>query len=381
MLRMTRSSSFTGALPEEYSDRFSPENAERVRTFHRTCPGYEMTPLYRLPHLAKMIGAGEILVKDESARFGLNAFKALGSSYAMLKAMRKGPAAGRVFVTATDGNHGRGVAWAAKGLGMDAVVLLPAGTRRERLDSIRALGARAEVTGYGYDETVRLAAGLAEKNGWTLMQDTAWDGYEEIPLDIMEGYLTMAAEFFEQAGPLRPTHIFLQAGVGSMAASLAACFIQRYPGSERPRIVIVEPETADCFFLSAEEGRAEAVRYKGRMDSMMAGLCCGVPSTAAWRILKEVSDAYCTITDDICADGMRVLSSPLPGDARIISGESGAAGFSAFFGLMTKKDLPALRREIGLDERAVVLCISTEGATDKENWRHVVWHGGQRLIS
>ena len=372
---------------------FGVAQARQVRAFHRTIPEYAATPLVPLRNLARELGLGGLFVKDESYRFGLNAFKALGGSYSMANVLARklgrplqelgfadlaGPEArarlGTMsFVTATDGNHGRGVAWTARQLGQKAVVYMPAGSAAERLENIRRLGAEASIRDGNYDDTVRFAAAQAERNGWILVQDTAWEGYTEIPRWIMQGYLTLADEAAEQL-PCPPTHLFLQAGVGSMAGAVAAYFADRYPGAAKPVITVVEPNGADCLFRTAraDDGTLHAVQD---LHSIMAGLCCGEPCSLAWDLLKETADYFVSIPDQAAANGMRILGAPLPGDGRIISGESGAATTGFVTELLRNPALHGLRDELGLDGGAQVLCISTEGATDRENYRRIVWDG------
>ena len=371
---------------------YGVENAQKVRSWHASFPNYQPTSLVRLDALAEQLGVASVLVKDESARFGLNAFKALGGSYAIgrLLAERLGEELSALpyprltseetreklgeitFVTATDGNHGRGVAWTAERLGQHSVVYLPRGTTTERLENIRTLGSEAEITDLIYDDAVRLAAAKAKENGWLLVQDTAWDGYETVPAWIMEGYTTMGAEILEQLGGQQPTHIFLQAGVGAMAGAMAAFF--RDAWRDGPKIVIVEPEGADCLYRTAKaaDGRLHAAK---ELHTIMAGLCCGEPCSLAWALLNPCADAFVTIPDRAAARAMRILGAPLPGDRRIVSGESGAAGLGALAEILRGGDCAPLRSALGLDGSAVVLCISTEGDTDKENYRRIVWDG------
>jgi diaminopropionate ammonia-lyase len=249
---------------------------------------------------------------------------------------------------------------------------MPKGSTRERLEHIRALGADAEITEVNYDDTVRLCAAMAEEHGWHLIQDTAWDGYEQIPLHIMQGYMTMAAEAWEQMGGQMPTHIFLQAGVGSMAAAQTA-FFRSLPGGDRPVICVVEPDRADCLFRSAGAGEIRTVT--GDMDSIMAGLCCGEPCTLAWKILKDHADHFITFPDYGAARGMRILGNPMPGDDRVTSGESGASAFGAMAAILSEPELAPIKEELGLDENSRVFVISTEGDTDRENYRKIVWDG------
>ena len=329
-----------------------------------------------------------LYVKDESRRFGLNAFKGLGGSYALAKVMAektgmgledvsKVPAGTFTFVTATDGNHGRGVAWAAKNLSQKAVVYMPKGSARERLENIRRQGAEAEITDLNYDNTVRFVSEQAQKNGWILVQDTAWEGYEKIPTWIMQGYMTMAWEAVQQMGDNIPTHIFLQAGVGAMAGAVTG-FFSNYYGEKAPKIIIVEPDKANCLFKTANANDGTLHKVDGDLDSIMAGLCCGEVCTVGWEILKYRVDYFFSCPDYVAADGMRVLGNPLAGDERIISGESGAVTSGLVYNLMNDPKLESFRKELGLGQDSVVLCLSTEGDTDKENYRHIVWDGWYR---
>ena len=379
----------TGAQNSPFCAALTPAQAQQARAFHRSFPQYAPTPLVALPALGARLGLGGLFIKDESPRFGLNAFKVLGGSYAigrhiaarlgarpeeMTHAALTGADAREalgdaVFFTATDGNHGRGVAWTARELGCRAVVRMPKGTVKSRVENIRALGAEVTVEERNYDGCVRLAAQQAAQTpGGVLVQDTAWPGYEQIPLHIMQGYLTMALEADEQM-EAPPTHVFLQAGVGSMAAAVAAYFEQAHP-QDPPKIILVEPTAADCFFRSAAKGEITAV--KGDMPTMMAGLACGEPSPIAWDILKGLTAAYLSCEDAAAARGMRALARPLAGDRAIVSGESGAATMGAL--LDAAADEKA-REALGLDERARVLLISTEGDTDPVNYRRVMEEG------
>ena len=275
------------------------------------------------------------------------------------------------FVTATDGNHGRGVAWAAKLLGHKAVVYLPEGSSQERLNNIRALGAEAEITKFNYDGAVRLAYAMSRKHGWVLVQDTAWSGYEEIPTWIMQGYTTMAQEITAQLNGITPTHLFLQAGVGSMAGAVLGYFAALWQNN-LPVTVICEPDKAACLYKTAAANDGTLHKVTGRMNSMMAGLCCGEPCTVSWDIINNFANAFIACSDDYAASGMRLLGMPQSGDARIVSGESGAVTAGVLAALMQDPELAQLRNELGLDENSRVLLISTEGATDKVNYLKVL---------
>lgn len=366
-------------------------SAKRARRFHSSFPNYAPTPLTELRHAAEYLGVDKIFVKDESFRFGLNAFKALGGGFAIGNYLAKRlnmdisemsyadltdeavrEKIGDIcFITATDGNHGRGVAWMAQQLKQKCVVYMPQGTASERLENIRALGADASIRDMNYDQCVQLAHQQSEKNGWILMQDTAWDGYTEIPSDIMQGYTTIADEIEQQLGGELPTHIFLQAGVGSFAAAILGYYAAKY-GKNRPKCLIIEPNAANCIFQTAkaDDGRLHIV--EGEMQTMMAGLACGQPSSIACEILNAYADAYFSCPDRVSALGMRMLGNPIDGDPRVISGESGAVGMGALCEIMRNPELAELKAALELGVNSHILLISTEGATDKENYCRIV---------
>lgn len=378
-------------------DFLNIDTAKEVKSFHESFPVYTETPLRDMKNLAKELGLGAIYVKDESYRFGLNAFKVLGGSFALGNYLAKRLSSSIsempydkliseevkkelgdiVFVTATDGNHGRGVAWTAKQLKQHSVVYMPKGSAKERLDNIIAEGAEASITDLNYDEAVRLANSMAEKKGWVMVQDTAWEGYEDIPTWIIQGYGTMGYEAYEQLkrlGEEKPTHIFLQAGVGSMAGAITGLFSAIY-GEDRPIITIVEPNKADCIYRTAEANDGKLHFVTGDMDTIMAGLACGEPCTIGWNILKDYADNFISCPDYTAAEGMRILGNPPKGDERVISGESGAATLGCVAEIMTNNNLAWMREKLKLDENSRVLFISTEGDTDKENYRDIVWNG------
>ena len=371
----------------------SLENAKKVQSFHASFPMYRATPLTELKKTADTLGLGTIYMKDESYRFGLNAFKVLGGSYAIgsylaeklgktieempyeeLVSDRTKKELGDItFVTATDGNHGRGVAWTANKLRQNAVVYMPKGSARERLQNILAEGADASITDLNYDEAVRLANRQAEEKGWVMVQDTAWEGYEDIPEWIMQGYGTMGYEAYTQL-PEKPTHIFLQAGVGSMAGAITGFFASIY-GEERPVITIVEPNKADCVYRTAEAADGKLHFVTGQMNTIMAGLACGEPCSIGWNVLRDYADNFISCPDYMAAQGMRILASPVKGDPQIISGESGAAAFGCVTEIMRDPKYRDIREKLGLNENSRVLFFSTEGDTDKENYRSIVWDG------
>lgn len=374
---------------------------KKARTFHESFPQYTPTPLARLDQMARYLGVKELYVKDESYRFGLNAFKVLGGSFAMARYIAKetgkdvadlpysvltsdklreefGQA---TFFTATDGNHGRGVAWAANKLGQKAVVHMPIGTTRTRLENIRKEGALVDITDMNYDDCVRLAAReAAETPRGVVVQDTAWDGYEEIPAWIMQGYGTMAMEAAEQLkayGCSRPTHVFVQAGVGSLAGAVVGYFTNLYPDNP-PTFVVVEADAAACLYKGAAAGDGNIRIVDGDMQTIMAGLACGEPNTISWDILKNHVKVFIAAPDWVAAKGMRMLSAPIKGDPQVTSGESGAAPFGALASMMTMDGCRELRDAIGLDETSKVLLFSTEGDTDPERYKNIVWEGKER---
>ncbi len=370
--------------------QFSQDECARVYRLHRSLPGYAATPLRSLHGLARRLGVGEVWVKDESHRFGLNAFKALGASYAISSQLlgqaddlifdnvqarvSNGQLLKPTFVAATDGNHGRAVAWIAQLLGANSVVYMPYGSQQVRVEAIRAHGGHVEVLDGSYDDAVRHAANQAEMNGWTVIQDTAWDDYTSVPISIMQGYSTLLTEVFEQIEGETPTHVFLQAGVGSMAAAIQAVLIERY-GIQAPRVIIVEPEGADCYFESILAADGELHVIEGHLDTNMAGLACGTPSSLAWPIIRDFSAFFFKCKDDVTEAGMRILASPIDADESVISGESGAVTTGLLAELMENKANRELAGVMSLGPESKILLISTEGDTDPENYRRVTMTG------
>lgn len=371
--------------------------AKGVHNFHASFPVYEQTPLVALDALAKELGVSKIHVKDESYRFGLNAFKVLGGSYAMghyiadvlgesikeitaskmISKKVKDKTGDLVFVSATDGNHGRGVAWTANQLNQKSVIYMPKGAAQERLDNILAEGSDASITDMNYDEAVRLANKNAQEKGWVVVQDTAWEGYEEIPKWIMQGYMTLAYEIAEQLEANKeeaPTHIFLQAGVGSMAGAITG-FFANYYADNKPIITIIEPNKSDCIYRTAEAKDGKLHHVTGDLDTIMAGLACGEPNPIGWNVLRDYADAFISCPDYVAADGMRIMAAPNGADKSIISGESGAATLGCVANILSDEQLVDLKVKLEIKDTSRLLFISTEGDTDQENYRDVVWFG------
>lgn len=374
----------------------SSEEINKARTFHQSFAEYKPTPLVSLQTMAKRVGVKGLYVKDESYRMGLNAFKVLGGSYAIGKYIAKKlgkditelpyetmisddvkQKLGNItFTTTTDGNHGRGIAWTAKRLQQHAVIYMPKGTQEIRLKNIQNLGAEAEITDLNYDDAVRYTSEQAKKNGWVVVQDTAWEGYTEIPTWIMQGYGTLALEAYEQLqnlGVEEPTHIFLQAGVGSFAGAVQGFFTNTC--KQNPVSVVVEAEAANCLYKSAclKDGEPHAVG--GDLSTIMAGLACGEANTIGWEVLRDNSTAFVSCPDWVSANGMRILGNPDGNDDKVVSGESGAVSAGLFVEIMTNPELADLRKKLELNENSQVLIFSTEGDTDPEMYRKIVWDG------
>lgn len=370
-------------------------NMKKARRFHQSFPQYSETPLADLKEMANYLGVKDFFVKDESYRFGLNAFKVLGGSYAIANYIAeetgkdvadlgydtltsqklKDEFGQATFFTATDGNHGRGVAWAANKLGQKAVVLMPKGSAKSRFDNIAKEGAKVTIEDVNYDECVRMANQMAEETEHGVMvQDTAWEGYEKIPTWIMQGYGTMASEAGEQLAKAekRPTHIFIQAGVGSLAGAVIGYFANLYRDNP-PKMIVMEAQAADCLYQSAL-GKDGKIRFvEGDLQTIMAGLACGEPNTISFDILENHVDAFVSCPDWVAAKGMRMLAAPLKGDPQVISGESGAVGMGLVATLMQDEAYHDLKDFLGLNEDSEVLMFSTEGDTDPENYKHIVW--------
>lgn len=349
--------------------------AERAIT---SWPGYAATPLVRLDGLARRLGLAALWYKDESGRFGLKSFKALGGAYAVRRVLERQPRPARaVTVTcATDGNHGRSVAWGARLFGCNCVIFIHAGVSEGRAAAIRSYGAEVVRVPGNYDDAVRHAAAEAARHGWFVVSDTSYAGYRDVPIDVMHGYGVIAAEISRQlpAGEV-PTHVFVQVGVGALAAAICAAFWLAW-GPRRPRFVAVEPARADCLARSIEAGCPVVV--EGDLETVMAGLACGEVSELAWEVLRDGADAGIALGDDWALEAMRALASPRDGDPPVVAGETGGAGLAA---LLASRDHPELRAELGVDARARALLIGSEGDTDPEIYRRIVGKSSAELLA
>ncbi|MDR3563681.1 MAG: diaminopropionate ammonia-lyase [Negativicutes bacterium] len=380
---------------DELSPLLSPATVAAVETFHRSLPTHRKTPLVALPALAKKLGVRNIFVKDESPRFGLNSFKGLGATYAIAKIIAKmtgvdetslnyaalttesirAKVKNLVFVTATDGNHGKSVAWAASIFGCKVIVYMPMGSKECRAEAIRTINnTTVEITALNYDDTVRLAAEYAKKPDHYLVQDTGFDGYEDIPSAIIQGYTTMASEALAQLADHhieKPSHLFLQAGVGSMAGSILG-YLAHYYHKKPPVTTIVEPATVACIYQSAKAGDGAPHPIGGNPVTIMAGLNCGEPNPFTWPILRDYASFYASCPDWVTECGMKTLAHPIGQDANVVSGESGAVGLGLLVALCSDQQLSAYRQLLGLDETSTILLFSTEGNTDPESYDAIV---------
>lgn len=375
----------------ENCELFSKEASASISRFHQSLDCYAPTPLVELKALAEKLGVKSVFVKDESKRFGLKAFKGLGGSYAVFRVVcrelgldpekttmdelksekYRDRVSEMVFITATDGNHGKGVSWASGLLGCRSYVFMPKGSAEVRAQAIRDAGlAEVTITEMGYDDTVRYASAMAEKNGWYLVQDTSWDGYETIPLWITQGYTTMVYEALEQVSEA-PSHVFLQAGVGSMAGCVLASLRCTY-GMDKPVVSIVEPAECACIFESAGIADGKPHPAKGSEQTIMAGLNCAEPCELVWPILRDQADFYFACADAVTVEGMRQLAKPEVGDPVVVSGESGAVGLGLVTKICKENEYSSIKDELKLDHDSVVLLFSTEGDTYPEYYRKII---------
>lgn len=406
-------------------------------------PGYAPTPLYHLKGWAAEIGVDAVYYKDEGERFGLGSFKALGGAYAVLRVLERElsertgkavsaeaieqgevvrKAAELTVVTATDGNHGRSVAWGAQRFGCRCLVYMHAGVSEARADAVRAFGAEVVRTEGDYDRSVQQAATDAQANGWFVVSDTAYAGYTEVPRQVMAGYTVLAAETLDQLGASEPrtgelygdsdggapdggnpdgqldvaptgdrqpvdaesadpsgtdepplTHVFVQGGVGGLAAAMCA-YLWSTMAEDRPRFVVVEPQRADCLFQSIKHGRPTVVKIME--ETVMAGLSCGEVSQLAWPILLAGAEDFLALADDAVAPAMRLLADGAFGDPPIVAGESAVAGVCALLAAGREAQLKAA---LGLDSSSRVLLIGTEGATDAAIYASLVGRTAEQV--
>jgi diaminopropionate ammonia-lyase len=344
---------------------FAEEDYQKVVEFFRSLPGYSPTPLRSVPALAKELGVEEVLIKDESRRLGLPAFKILGVLYAIDSLYRTGSVTrNSVLVCATDGNHGRALAHVARQYGLAAKVYIHKGAAPSRVQAIAAEGAEVIVVDGNYDDSVQQAAEAAETNGWTLFSDTSWPGNETVPTLIMAGYTMLMSEAAEQWERI-PDVVMVQAGVGGLACAVVS-WLSYKCGSKRPQVVCCEPEAAACVLESVRAGRPTSVA--GALETIMAGLSCGTISSLAWPILRIGVDACITVSDVECLEALRKLAYPGGKDPEVRAGESGACGLAALASILACPSFLPLRQSLHLDRASRIFLINTEGITDPEGY-------------
>jgi diaminopropionate ammonia-lyase len=336
---------------------FDARDYATVRKFFTDRTDLPPTETKRLPHLAATLGLGEVLVKDESARYGMNAFKIVGVTFAVAQIAERLKSSQPILACATAGNHGRAVARAARDQGLEAVIYIPARTRQERIDAIAREGARVVVFDGPYDDAVREVAQQAERQGWQIISDTGWPGYDDIPRSIMLGYTHIFDEVADQTGTA-PDVVILQAGVGGLACAGLSWF-RFHRQAERPFVIAAEPRTAACLQASAQAGKP--VVLSGPLATMMEGLRCAEVSTTAWPTIQRSMDAFVAVDDDAGRRAVERLAHPGENDALVWAGLSGACGAATLIELMTNPALAPARVASGLGPRSRVLVVVTEG--------------------
>ena len=384
------------ARPARVDSALDDQTCSRARAAITSWSNYAPTPLHSLPALAHEIGIGQLLYKDESTRFGLGSFKALGGAYAVLHSVAQeisvrgstatdiealmtgqlSQAAGEItVVTATDGNHGRSVAWGARNVGCRCMIYMHAEVSPGRQSAVESLGAEVIRVAGDYGESVRQAARDAAANNWLLVSDTAWPGYTDIPRAVMAGYTVMSTEAMNQLPPAStPTHVFIQGGCGGLAGAVCADLWHRYD-AQRPRFIVVEPVPADCLFQSAVAG--QLVNISVTRESVMAGLSCGEVSLLGWDILESGADHFLTIEDDAVGPLMKRLAQGRGDDPRIVAGEAAVAGLAGCIAARADADLC---QTLALNEQSTVLVFGTEGATDPTVYRQLVGSAADALL-
>lgn len=353
-----------GPYPEELEKDFPQKLFTDAQNAISTWEGYSPTSLHSLSPLAERLEIADLLFKDESTRFGLGSFKALGGAYAVQKLL-DGKSAGEITVaTATDGNHGRSVAWGARRAGCDCVIYIHREVSEGREKAMADLGARVVRVDGDYDESVRQCAEDAAANDWEIISDTSWEGYENTPKLVMAGYTMMVREILDECSQ-PPTHVIIQAGVGGLAGAITAALWQAL-GQKLPYISIVESEYSACLMASARAGNASSVEISS--ETMMAGLSCGETSRIAWRILERSANLFTSIPDNAVAEGMRLLASGEAGP-EIEAGECALPGVIAISAIAANPDYRKLAQ---IDKNSRVLVFGCEGATDPEIYNKIL---------
>ncbi|MET3927477.1 diaminopropionate ammonia-lyase [Devosia sp. 2618] len=386
MFALNKLPAYGSALLPQDGEHFTAKSLSQARTFAESRDGYAPTPLVQLRSLADRLGIEQLSIKDESTRFGLGSFKALGGTYAVVRtaiaaaAQATGRpvsieewhspefrerASGMTFGCATDGNHGKSVAAGARILGAQAKIFVHAGVSAARIVALEMLGAEVIRVDGNYDASIEEATRVCLENGWSIVSDTSWPGYEEVPGWVMEGYTPLLLEALEQL-PRPPTHVFVQAGVGGIAACISGTLDALF-GEARPRVIVVEPSRADCLFQSLVARRP--IQISSGEPTIMAMLECFEPSLVAWRILERTADAFMTVEEEDALAAMNTLARPHGSDMAIVSGESGCVGLAGLSRAMADRDVA---NALGLNASSRVLLINTEGATDPERYQSIV---------
>ncbi|MBB4239217.1 diaminopropionate ammonia-lyase [Rhizobium esperanzae] len=386
MLLLNENTDHGKTLDPSDAETLSLAAAEEVERFLNHREGHKETPLVSLSHLADKLDVTSIHIKDEGHRLGLGSFKALGGSYAVIRLVLeeasrefgrevdiaelhspevKAVARRLTVACATDGNHGRSVAQGAQLVGATCAIFVHSGVSAERIAAIARFGAEIIRVEGNYDESVAEASRIASEKGWQTVSDTSWPGYERIPGFVMQGYTALLRETVRQI-PERPTHVFIQSGVGGIAAAVAGYFTLLY-GDDRPFFTVVDPSRAACLVESARAGKA--VKIEHGEPTVMAMLECYEPSLVAWRILSRSADAFMTVEEEEAVGAMRRLANPEPGDPAVVSGESGGVGLAALIKISGHQDLRS-KLKLGKDSR--VFLINTEGATDPALYQKLV---------
>jgi diaminopropionate ammonia-lyase len=377
------------AYPAELAAILSRRDGLAALAEIETWPGYAPTPLRNLPGLARRLGIAGLRYKDESGRFGLGSFKALGGAYAVYRYIAEAVRAARgitpsaasliagehrdiasalTVASATDGNHGRSVAWGASMFGARAIIYIHATVSEGRREAIATYGAEVRRVPGNYDDSVRRCAVDSAAAGWQVISDTSYGDYVDVPRQVMQGYCVMAEEALRQLsadGELPPSHTFIQAGCGGLAAAVIAHLWGKW--DKRPRLIIVEPERADCLFRSIEAGRQ--MQVTGELETIMAGLACGEVSSVAWTILRQAASDVLAIPDSAAIQAMRALAEGIGGDPPLVGGESGVGGLA---GLIAACADPGLRKILGLTPSSRVLLFGSEGDTDPALYSQIV---------
>lgn len=373
--------------PEFLKAIFSLEKAQQAVNEITQWPGYQKTPLENLSNLAKNLKVEKIWYKDESQRFDLKSFKALGGAYAVARLLKnkiaketgsepsiqelldhkfKSILSQMVISCATDGNHGRSVAWGCQMFACPCVIYIHRDVSKSREQAMQALGATVNRITGNYDDSVKQADADAKIHKRYIVSDTSYPGYMDIPRDVALGYSVLLEESVSQLNKEIPTHVFIQGGVGGLASAVCAYFWELW-GSERPRFMVVEPEQANCLMQSAQNGKPTVVT--GDLNTLMAGLACGEVSALAWDVLISGADDFLTINEETVALSMQLLAQGFEGDAQIEAGESAVAGLAA---LITARNDAAISEQLGLDESSRIYILGTEGATDPEMYQSLI---------